>query len=58
MQTTSPEESVLAATIGCLALLFFSMFLVPLRDFLGAANVAIILGNAELAARIAVAASA
>jgi K+-sensing histidine kinase KdpD len=43
MQTTSQEESVLAATIGCLGLLVFSMFLVPLRDFLGAANVAIIL---------------
>jgi K+-sensing histidine kinase KdpD len=43
METTSQEQSVLAASIGCLGLLVFSMFLVPLRDFLGAANVAIIL---------------
>lgn len=34
---------MLGASLGSLALLVFSMFLVPLRDFLGAANVAIIL---------------
>jgi K+-sensing histidine kinase KdpD len=37
------EESTLAASIGSLALLVFSMFLVPLRDFLGAPNIAIVL---------------
>jgi K+-sensing histidine kinase KdpD len=38
-----PEESTLAASIGSIALLVFSMFLVPFRDFLGAPNIAILL---------------
>jgi len=40
---TSSEQSTLAASVGSIGLLVFAMFLVPLRDFLGAANVAIIL---------------
>jgi K+-sensing histidine kinase KdpD len=36
-------ESTIAASIGAIGLMVFAMFLVPLRDFLGAANVAIIL---------------
>ncbi len=38
----SGEEARLAAPLGALALLVFSMFLVPLRDFLGTANIAIV----------------
>jgi K+-sensing histidine kinase KdpD len=37
------EQDVLTATLGGLALLVFSMFLVPVREFLGPANIAIIL---------------
>jgi K+-sensing histidine kinase KdpD len=37
------DQNTLAGALGSLALLFISMFLVPLRDFLGAPNVAIIL---------------
>lgn len=37
------DQSTLGAALGSLGLLIFSMFLVPLRDFLGPANVAIIL---------------
>jgi K+-sensing histidine kinase KdpD len=37
------DQPGLVASIGSLGILFLSMFLVPLRDFLGAANVAIIL---------------
>ncbi|MGA7096453.1 MAG: DUF4118 domain-containing protein [Acidimicrobiia bacterium] len=43
MSENSVEEEGLVAPLGALALLVFSMFLVPLRDFLGAPNVAIIL---------------
>ena len=39
----SSGESTIAASIGAIGLMVFAMFLVPLRDFLGAANVAIIL---------------
>ena len=39
----SSEESTLAASLGSLILLVFSLALVPLRGFLGAANIAIIL---------------
>jgi K+-sensing histidine kinase KdpD len=39
----SVVESRLATSIGAMFLLIFSMALVPMRDFLGAANVAIIL---------------
>jgi K+-sensing histidine kinase KdpD len=38
-----PEESTLAASLGAIGLFILSMLLVPLRDFLGAPNVAIIL---------------
>ena len=37
------DQSMLGAALGSLGLLIFAMFLVPLRDFLGPANVAIIL---------------
>jgi len=43
MASRATDQTKLAATMGSLGLLVFSMFLVPLRDFLGAANVAIIL---------------
>jgi K+-sensing histidine kinase KdpD len=43
MSTREGDQASLAASIGALGLLVFSMFLVPLRDVLGAANVAIIL---------------
>jgi K+-sensing histidine kinase KdpD len=43
MDDISPDEATLAATLGSIGLLVFSMFLVPLRDFLGATNVAIVL---------------
>ena len=43
MASRATDQTKLAATMGSLGLLIFSMFLVPLRDFLGAANVAIIL---------------
>jgi K+-sensing histidine kinase KdpD len=43
MTSRATDQTKLAATMGSLGLLIFSMFLVPLRDFLGPANVAIIL---------------
>ena len=43
MASRATDQTKLAATMGSLGLLIFSMFLVPLRDFLGPANVAIIL---------------
>ncbi len=43
MTSRASDRTNLAASMGSLGLLIFSMFLVPLRDFLGAANVAIIL---------------
>ena len=43
MTSRATDQTNLAASLGSLGLLVFSMFLVPLRDFLGAANVAIIL---------------
>jgi K+-sensing histidine kinase KdpD len=43
MDRIPPDQASLAASMGAIGLLVFSMFLVPLRDFLGAANVAIIL---------------
>ena len=43
MASRATDQKNLAASMGSLGLLVFSMFLVPLRDFLGAANVAIIL---------------
>jgi len=43
MRDRATDQTNLAASMGSLGLLVFSMFLVPLRDFLGAANVAIIL---------------
>jgi K+-sensing histidine kinase KdpD len=43
MERDSSGESTFAASIGAIGLMVFAMFLVPLREFLGAANVAIIL---------------
>jgi K+-sensing histidine kinase KdpD len=43
MAENSIEEGTLAASLGGIGLLVISMFLVPLRDFPGAANVAIVL---------------
>ncbi len=43
MEDTSSDQATLGAALGSLGLLVFSMFLVPLREFLGPANVAIIL---------------
>ena len=43
MERDPSGESTIAASIGAIGLMVFAMFLVPLRDFLGAANVAIIL---------------
>jgi K+-sensing histidine kinase KdpD len=43
MERDPSGESAFAASIGAIGLMVFAMFLVPLRDFLGAANVAIIL---------------
>jgi K+-sensing histidine kinase KdpD len=40
---TGSGDKILAASLGSIGLLIFSMFLVPLRDVLGAQNVAIIL---------------
>jgi len=37
------DDPTLAMAMGAIGLLVFSMFLVPLRDFLGAPNVAIVL---------------
>ena len=43
VEPDSPGDSTIAAAIGAIGLTVFAMFLVPLRDFLGAANIAIIL---------------
>lgn len=43
MERDPSGESTIAASIGAIGLMVFAMFLVPLRDFLGAANVAIVL---------------
>lgn len=43
MERDPSGEWTIAASIGAIGLMVFAMFLVPLRDFLGAANVAIIL---------------
>jgi K+-sensing histidine kinase KdpD len=43
MEDTTRDKATLGAALGSLGLLVFSMFLVPLREFLGPANVAIIL---------------
>ncbi|HEX9642551.1 MAG TPA: DUF4118 domain-containing protein [Acidimicrobiia bacterium] len=43
MDTHPLEDPGIAAPLGSIGLLVLSMFLVPLRDFLGAANVAIVL---------------
>jgi K+-sensing histidine kinase KdpD len=43
MDRRDRDQTLLAASLGSLGLLFLSMFLVPLRDFLGPPNVAIIL---------------
>jgi K+-sensing histidine kinase KdpD len=43
MNGSSSDQTTIVGAIGSIGLLFFSMFLVPLRDFLGAANIAIIL---------------
>jgi K+-sensing histidine kinase KdpD len=43
MNGSSSAQTTIVGAIGSIGLLFFSMFLVPLRDFLGAANIAIIL---------------